>query len=114
MYQFNPSPAELSMLWLIRERESGQNYQAQNPRSTAEGAYQDIKTTWEWLCSLTGVDVQRYPTARSAPPEIQDLNNLLLLRRYGPNSSKSWKASGPYPAFQEVRGMLQAAGIQNP
>jgi hypothetical protein len=114
MYAYNPSPAELALLWLIRQHESGQNYQAANPLSSAEGGYQDITSTWQILCNLAGYSVKTYPTADSAPPAVQDTCNLILLRLYGPSSSKSWQASGPYPTFQEVQGMLAAAGIANP
>jgi hypothetical protein len=34
-----------------------------------------------------------------APPVDQDYNALLL--QVGPNSSYSWKASGPYPTLAE-------------
>ena len=111
-YEFNPSPSEQALLWLIRNRESGQNYQATNPASTASGAYQFINSTWAYVASLTGVGTQ-YPRAYLAPILDQDTNALLLLRMFGPNSTRSWKASGPYPKFNECRGMCNAAGLAN-
>lgn len=113
-YVFNPSPTELALLWLIRDHESNGNYTAANPLSSAEGAYQDIKSTWMILCNLAGFSVTQYPTAASAPPAVQDICNLILLRLYGANSSKSWAASGPYPKYSEVKGMLLAAGVDDP
>jgi hypothetical protein len=111
-FTFNPSPAESALLWMIREHESSQNYQATNPSSSAQGAYQFILSTWQMLCTYLGVS--GYPTANSAPNDVQDLCALLLLRLVGPNSSESWQASGPYPTFAEAKGMLSAAGIANP
>lgn len=113
-YAFNPSPTEQALLWLIRQHESSQNYTAANPLSSAEGAYQDIASTWMVICNLAGYSVTQYPNANSAPAEVQDVCNLILLRLYGANSSKSWAASGPYPKYSEVRGMLGAAGVANP
>ena len=49
----------------IRKYESGGNYQAQNPSSSASGAYQFIDSTWR---SLTG----RSDRAKDAPPSVQD------------------------------------------
>lgn len=114
MYVNNPSPAEQALLWLISHRESNDNPTAANPLSSATGEYQDIKTTWQMLCNLAGYSITQYPTAASAPAEVQDTCNLILLRLYGPNASQSWLASGPYPTFAEVKGMLIAAGITNP
>ncbi len=113
-YVFNPSPTEKALLWLIRQHESSQNYTAANPLSSATGAYEDITSTWLVLCNLAGFSVTQYPNAKSAPPEVQDVCNLILLRLYGANSSKSWAASGPYPKYSEVQGMLRAAGVADP
>jgi hypothetical protein len=92
-----PSSSEAAMLSEIRRRESGGNYGAQNIGSTASGAYQFIDKTWRMATQATGIGRQ-YGTAKEAPQSVQDANALYLLRRYGPNSTASWAASGPYGA----------------
>lgn len=114
IYEFNPSPTERALLWLIRQHESSQDYTAANPFSSAEGAYQDITKTWQSICTLAGYSTTLYPHANAAPPSVQDTCNLILLRLYGANSPQSWAASGPYPKFSEVQGMLRAAGVVDP
>jgi hypothetical protein len=47
------------------------NPEAKNPNSTAGGLYQYIDSTWQKQAPLAGVDIKQYPTARSAPAEIQ-------------------------------------------
>lgn len=54
----------------VRRHESGGNYQAQNPTSTASGAYQFLNSTWRTLSARAGYG--GYSTAASAPPYIQD------------------------------------------
>ena len=44
---------------------------AKNPNSTAGGLYQYVDSTWRKEAPLVGVDIKQYPTARSAPEEIQ-------------------------------------------
>jgi hypothetical protein len=114
MYQYNPSPAEEALIWVIVHRESNWNPTAANKGSSARGLGQCILSTWQSFGKLAGVDLVAYPTADKAPADVQLAVILLLLREVGPNSSESWQASGPYPTFQEVQGMLKAAGIANP
>lgn len=97
---YAPSAAEAFLLALIRGRESAYNYNALNPISSASGAYQFIDGTWRAACHATGVG-GAYARAYLAPPVDQDYNALWLLRMSGPNSSFSWKASGPYPTLAE-------------
>ena len=59
------------ILATIRQRESGNNYQAQAKGSTASGAYQFINSTWKGLTKQYGIGTE-YSTAKDAPPEIQD------------------------------------------
>lgn len=56
----------------IRTLESGGNYQAKAANATASGAYQYIDATWRHWAGIVGIDIATYPTARSAPPDIQD------------------------------------------
>lgn len=86
---------EAAMLGEIRRRESSGNYGAQNTKSSASGAYQFTNSTWRMARQATGIGGQ-YGTAKEAPQSVQDANALWLLRKYGPNSSTSWEASGPY------------------
>lgn len=114
MYQNNSTPSEKALMALIIHRESSGNPTAKNPGSSAQGLFQFITGTWQWVGQLAGIDLTLYPTAATAPADVQMIAGLLLLRMYGPNSSKSWKASGPYPSFLEVQLMLSAVGISNP
>lgn len=58
------------ILATIRQRESGGNYGAKAPKSSASGAYQFIDSTWQGL--LTRYGVNGPPHARDAPPALQD------------------------------------------
>lgn len=49
----------------IRKWESGGNYTAQNPSSTASGAYQFLDSTWQHVTGLSG-------RAMNYPPSTQD------------------------------------------
>lgn len=55
----------------IKERESGGNYQAHAKTSSASGAYQFTTGTWQTMTRKFGIGTE-YPTAASAPPQIQD------------------------------------------
>ena len=54
----------------VRRHESGGDYRAQNPSSSASGAYQYIRSTWVVVSARAGHG--GYPTASSAPPHVQD------------------------------------------
>ena len=90
-----PSPSESAVLSEIASNESGGNYSAHNPTSTASGAYQMINSTWRMAASNVGIDTGFYPTAASAPPSSQDAAALWLLQKFGPNSTETWAASAP-------------------
>jgi len=54
----------------VRRHESGGSYTAKNPNSTASGAYQYLNSTWRTMSARAGHG--GYPTARHAPPHVQD------------------------------------------
>jgi hypothetical protein len=54
----------------VRAHESGGNYQAKNPVSTASGAYQFLDSTWRTMSARAGHS--GYGSARHAPPAVQD------------------------------------------
>jgi hypothetical protein len=105
---FAPTAAEAFLLALIRMRESSNNYTATNMVSTASGAYQFIDGTWTAVAKASSVGTA-YSRAKDAPPVDQDYNALTLLRANGPNSSYSWKASGPYPTLAECEFAMEFA-----
>jgi len=55
----------------IRALESGGNYKAANSESSARGAYQFVRGTWQGLTRRYGIGTQ-YAEAHLAPPHIQD------------------------------------------
>ena len=63
----------------IRTQESGGDYTARADRNghrpnagSASGAYQYVNSTWQYWAEQAAIDTTTYPTADSAPPEIQD------------------------------------------
>ena len=102
-FAYNPSASEVSLLAQIAQNESGGNYSATNPASTASGAYQFVDDTWQWVAQKTGVGMQ-YASAADAPPAVQDTNALWLLRNYGANASISWAASAPAGGYSASSG----------
>jgi outer membrane lipoprotein SlyB len=75
----------------IKIRESGGNYKAQNPGSSASGAYQFMPKTWQALTKKFGIG-REYMRAKDAPPEIQDAVAAAyikdILKRSGGDVSK--------------------------
>src|SRR6188768_1437093 len=59
---------------IIAQRESGgrnvPNYKY-GPGFSASGYYQIINGTWQRWAKAAGIDISQYPTAMSAPPEVQ-------------------------------------------
>lgn len=61
-----------SFLAAIREHESGGNYTAKNPNSTASGAYQFLDSTWASEAKAAGYAQYANGRAADAPSQIQD------------------------------------------
>lgn len=65
-----------AILSTIKGKESGGRYGvtsfAEGRGSTASGGYQFTDSTWRRYASKYGVDVQQFPRAKDAPPEVQD------------------------------------------
>jgi hypothetical protein len=59
------------ILETIRKRESGGNYTAKNPKSSASGAYQFLDGTWRERAKAAGIGTE-YLHAKDAPPQVQD------------------------------------------
>jgi resuscitation-promoting factor RpfA len=79
-----------SVLAQIRQNESGGSYTAQNPTSSASGAYQFIDGTWGSLTARSGIGTQ-YVTAKSAPPQVQDaVAAYALMENPNANSCSLW------------------------
>lgn len=77
----------------ISAHESGGNYRAQNPVSSASGAFQDIDQTWREAMQGLGYG-NAYPHAKDAPPAVQNAANIWLQARRG-NKPWPWAASAP-------------------
>jgi hypothetical protein len=76
---------------LIEQYESGGNATAQNPTSTASGAFQIINGTWQQFAPQAGVNLAQYPTAKSAPIGVQTkvAETLYNQQGFGPWSSNA-------------------------
>jgi hypothetical protein len=85
-----------SLASLVQQYESGGNYTATNPKSTASGAYQFTNGTWQQYASQIGVDTSAYPTAASAPPQVQD---SVFAHAVSVNGLNDWTCSGCNPAL---------------
>jgi len=108
-------------LALIRQRESSGDYGALNyvaredptayaRGATASGAYQIVNSTWNEGAKLAGVDVTKYPTARSAPAEVQDQVASALYDKYG---AKPWQ-KGAKDWVKDESGRYQLATVRPP
>jgi hypothetical protein len=69
----NTSTGNTAILNTIKQQESGGNYNATNPNSSASGAYQYTDATWQKQAAAAGVDINQYPRAYMAPPAVQDM-----------------------------------------
>ena len=73
----------------VRAHESGGNYAAQNPRSTASGAYQFLDSTWRNVSARSGHP--GYARAAHAPWHVQDAVALWL---YNNGGRSAWRGTG--------------------
>jgi len=64
-------------------------YRAENPTSTASGAYQYIDGTWRTMSARAGYP--GYSHAAYAPPSVQDAVASFHVRNYG---TSAWAGSG--------------------
>jgi resuscitation-promoting factor RpfA len=110
-----------NLLAQVRQRESGNNYTAQNPTSTASGAYQFINSTWTQLANQSGNGAYANAPAKDAPPAVQDSVAQYAVQNYDPNSTFLWAASAPsggYPTAGTTSagssGPVSTGGATNP
>jgi hypothetical protein len=73
----------------VRRHESGGNYQAQNPTSTASGAYQYLNSTWRTMSARAGHS--GWGHAADAPPHIQD---AVAIHTVNSGWSSAWNGTG--------------------
>lgn len=66
----------------IAKCESGGNYKAKNPKSTASGKYQFLDSTW--------ANYKGYKHAKDAPASVQEERALI---EYKKNGTRPWNAS---------------------
>jgi len=76
-------------LTCVRSHESGGNYQAQNPRSSASGAYQFLDSTWRNASARAGH--AGYGSAAAAPWWVQDAVALHMVNNGG---RSAWNGTG--------------------
>jgi transglycosylase-like protein len=81
---------------MVQHYESGGDYTAHNPTSTASGAYQFTNPTWKSYATMAGVDTSAYPTAASAPPYLQD---KVFSQAVSSNGLRDWTCPGCNPAL---------------
>lgn len=73
----------------VRAHESRGDYTAQNPSSTASGAYQFLDSTWRNVAPKAGFP--GYSRAKYAPPRVQDHVALWL---YNNGGKSAWNGTG--------------------
>lgn len=96
-------------LSLISQYESGNqnipNYKF-GPGFTAQGYYQITNTNWNNIAPLVGIDTSIYPSAMSAPQDLQARVAAYLLTET-PGGISNWSNYNP-----QLQAALSAAGMQ--
>ena len=98
-----PSVYQPSQLDIIAHVESGNRnipqaiHDVNTDRGTpAGGNFQFIDPTWRRQALKAGIDINRYPTAMSAPPSVQaQVAAVTPIREWGPNTVAALKAHYP-------------------
>ncbi len=105
------APGNPGVLARIKACESSGSYTAQNPSSSASGAYQFLTSTWRALPASAG-----YPTAASAPAAVQDRAARQLFAQQGTSpwlaSAACWRA-GAVPSTQSSTRPSTFTGIRS-
>lgn len=101
---FSPTPK--SILPTIAHYESGDRNinnipTPGQPHSSASGHYQIIDGTWRQFAPQVGVDVKQYPTALSAPKDVQ---TAVATEIYNQQGLAPWSSNAP---------LMQAVGNSN-
>lgn len=80
-------------------------------RGTPAGGYfQIIDPTWRTYAKAAGVDVDQYPTAMSAPRDIQaKVASAIPVNQWGPNTVAALKANFPGIDTSQTLGQTQSA-----
>jgi hypothetical protein len=89
-------------LSLISKYESG-GRNIKNPTSSASGPWQFINSTWREMAPKEGVDITQYPTAMSAPVEVQ---KRVAQRLYNERGYSPWAPYNP-----RLAAALKAPGV---
>jgi hypothetical protein len=109
MRHFGLGQSTQDYLRLISQYESGNrnipNYKY-GPGFTAQGYYQITNTNWNNVAPLLGIDTSMYPTAMSAPQDVQaQVANYLLTQT--PAGISNWSNYNP-----QLMAALSSAGMQ--
>lgn len=113
---FGDPQKERTLNAIVHRESRGQNIPNQQgpggtPLSTASGPFQDINSTWAEGKRLAGIDPNLYPTAMSAPSDVQIRVNSAIYDKYG---TSPWKASEPghggMPAADAGRAAIAGVG----
>ena len=78
----------------------------------AGGFFQIIDPTWQTYAKAAGVDVNQYPTAMSAPRNIQaQVASAIPVNQWGPNTVAALKAKFPGMDTSQTLGQWQSAAL---